>query len=83
MFSIIALVLDLKMLMYIFILIHRKIESIILNRMRFIEKIYLNIILKFIKFKTKVKFQKLFKVLNIYYSNIKFSLKNQMVILRY
>ena len=83
MFSIIALVLDLKMLMYIFILIHRKIESIILNRMRFIGKIYLNIILKFIKFKTKVKFQKLFKVLNIYYSNIKFSLKNQMVILRY
>ena len=51
--------------------------------MRFIGKIYLNIILKFIKFKTKVKFQKLFKVLNIYYSNIKFSLKNQMVILRY
>ena len=43
----------------------------------------MNIILKFIKVKTKLKFQKLFEVLNIYKSNFKFSLKNQMVILRY
>ena len=69
--------------MYICILIHSKIYSIKLNIKRCIRKRHLNIILKFIKVKTKVKFQKLFEVWNIYKSNFKFSLKNQMVILRY
>ena len=58
--SAVALLLDLRM--YIFILIHGKIYSIKLNIMRCIRKRHLNIILKFIKVKTKLKFQKLFEV---------------------